>query len=335
MNFKKLATGLMALTISTGTAVAQVELSNSTRDGYMNRVEGKRVVYIPMSMSTDLTLTWNAYLQRQAGELGYKVDVRDPNWSAEAGARALTQAIGEKPDLIVLQNPDIQAYARLIKRATAAGIKIIQLNMESLTQSDAYVGADWFGIGYSAGQAIAEKCSAQGAPSNKVAVVTGVPTAPVDLFQMNGLRQAFEEAGTEIEIVSEQAAGYDPSKARDITASVLQQHSDLCAAFGIWDGQDAGIGAAVKEAKLDDQVFVVTSGGGASTSCEKVKDGSFDMFIAYDARMQGQSLNVLVSSLLQSEREAGVEKLVYYGPNTVITSATMTPSSCFVVDSNQ
>lgn len=335
MTLKTLASGLLALSMVAGAASAEDSLSNKTREGYTSAVAGKRVVYIPMSMTTDLTLTWNAFLQRQADELGYTVDIRDPNWSAEAGARALTQAIGEKPDLIVLQNPDVQAYARLIQRATKAGIKIIQLNMESLTQSDAYVGADWVGIGHRAGQEIAAHCGAEGAPSNKVAVVSGVPTAPVDLFQMSGFRQALEEAGAEIEIVSEQAAGYDPSKARDITASVLQQHPDLCAAFGIWDGQDAGIGAAVKEAGLEDQVFVVTSGGGASTSCEKVEDGSFDMFIAYDARMQGQSLNVLVSTLLQDDREAGAQKLVYYGPNYVITPDTMTPSSCFTVDANQ
>lgn len=335
MKLKHLMAGALALASVAGGVAAQQELSNASRDSYLSAVEGKRVVYIPMSMTTDLVLTWNAFLQRQADELGYTVDVRDPNWSAEAGARALTQAIGERPDLIVLQNPDVQAYARLIQRATKAGIKVIQLNMESLTQSDAYVGADWYGVGHTAGEAIAARCGADGASSNKVAVVTGVPTAPVDLFQMSGFRAALEEAGGGIEIVSEQSAGYDPSKARAITSSVLQQNPDLCAVFGIWDGQDAGIGAAVKEAGMAEQVFVVSSGGGAQTSCDRVADGSFDMFIEYDARMQGQALNTLVASMLQSGGEAGSEQIVYYGPNYVVTPESLTPASCFTVDEDQ
>ncbi|MCA0043354.1 sugar ABC transporter substrate-binding protein [Celeribacter litoreus] len=335
MKLKSTLIGACAALALAGTASAQQELSNASRDSYMEAVAGKRIVYIPMSMTTDLVLTWHAFLQRQADELGYTVDVRDPNWSAEAGARALTQAIGEKPDLIVLQNPDVQAYARLIQRAQKAGIKIVQLNMESLSQSDAYVGADWYGVGYTAGEAIAAQCGGGNGASNKVAVVTGVPTAPVDLFQMSGFRQALEDAGSDVEIVSEQSAGYDPSKARAITSSVLQQHSDLCAAFGIWDGQDAGIGAAIKEAGMADQVFLVTSGGGAQTSCDRVEDGSFDMFIEYDARMQGQALNTLVATLLQSDREAGAEKLVYYGPNYIVTPETLNPASCFVVDEGQ
>ncbi|AJE49125.1 sugar ABC transporter substrate-binding protein [Celeribacter indicus] len=335
MKFTASLAGALALGLATGPALAQQEMTSQTRDAYLAAVEGKRVVYIPMSMTTDLVLTWHAFLKRQADELGYTLDVRDPNWSAEAGARALTQAIGEQPDLIVLQNPDIQAYARLIQRATKAGIKVVQLNMESLTQSDAYVGADWVGIGRRAGEAVAERCSGGNGPSNKVAVVSGVPTAPVDLFQLKGFRDALAEAGSDVEIVSEQAAGYDPSKARAITASVLQQHEDLCAVFGVWDGQDSGIGAAVKEAGVADQVFVVTSGGGASTSCERVEDGSFDMFIEYDARMQGQALNTLVSAFLQDDAPAGEKKLVYYSPNFVVTPETLTPSSCFTVGAGE
>ncbi|PRX10794.1 UNVERIFIED_ORG: monosaccharide ABC transporter substrate-binding protein (CUT2 family) [Martelella mediterranea] len=335
MKLRKLISGALALALIGSSALAADSLENKSREKYTAAMEGKKVIYIPMSLSTDLTLTWNAFLQKQARELGYTVDVRDPNWNVEAGARALTQAIGEKPDLIVLQNPDVQAYARLIKRAKAAGIKIVQLNMESLTPSDAYVGADWTGIGYLAGKAVAERCGSGKGPSSKVAVVSGVPTAPVDLFQMAGFTKALEEDAPEIEIVSQQAAGYDPSKARAITSSVLQQHPDLCAVYGVWDGQDAGIGAAVKEAGLTDKVFVVTSGGGASTSCDKVESGDFSMFIEYDARMQGQSLNTIVSTLLQGDAVNGDNQIVYYTPNYVITKDNLTPSSCFAVDTDQ
>lgn len=330
---KKIVLGLAALAVSAVTASAQDGIENEKRTAYMGKLEGKRVVYIPMNMNADLTIAWHAYLQRQAKDLGYTVDLRDPNWSTEAGARALTAAISEKPDLIVLQNPDVQSYARLIQQAQRQGIKLIQLNMESLTPSDTYVGADWQGIGHAAGEEVAKHCMADGAPSKKVAITMGVPTAPVDLFQIYGFKQALEEAGGGFDIVSQQAAGYDPSKANSITAAVLQQHPDLCAVFGIWDGMDAGAGAAVKEAGMEDSVYVVTSGGAAAASCEKIADGTYDMYIGYDARAQGAALNVQVSHLLQSDKPAGDNPVVYYTPNFRMNADNLHPGSCWTFES--
>lgn len=329
---KRLIASAVALAFSAGIAAAQEGIDNEKRNAYRDAVAGKRVVYIPMNMQADLTIAWHKMMVRQAEELGYSIEVRDPNWSTEAGARALTAAIAEKPDLVVLQNSDVQSYARLIQQAMKAGIKVMQVNMESLVASDTYVGADWVGIGYLAGQEVAQRCTGAGAPSNKVSIVMGVPTSPVDLYQVFGFNKAIADAGADIEIVSQQAANYDPTKARAITASVLQQHPDLCASFGIWDAMDAGAGAAVKEAGLEDQVFVVTSGGGATTSCQKIEEDIFDMLIAFDVRLQGAAINVQIAELLQSPEPAGANPVVYYTPNFKITKENMVADSCWSIE---
>lgn len=330
---KKLLVGLIALGLSAVSAVAQEGIENERRSAYLEDIEGADVIYIPMNMNADLTIAWHAYLERQSEALGFNLELRDPNWSTEAGARALTAAIADEPDLIVLQNPDVQSYARLIQQAQRRGIRVIQLNMESLTVSDAYVGADWQGIGYAAGLEVAERCGGDDAPSNKVAITMGVPTAPVDLFQIYGFRQALEDSGVDIEIVSQQAAGYDPSVANSITATVLQQHPDLCAVFGIWDGMDAGAGAAVMEAGLQDSVFVITSGGGAMATCEKIEEGIFDTVVVYDARLQGAALNVMVAQQLQAEGDAGSNPYAFFTPNAIVTRENMTPGTCWTFES--
>lgn len=327
----RMIAGCLALAIAASPVFAQEGIDNAKRNTYLKAVAGKRVVYIPLEMR-DNAAAWYKILKRQADELGYTVDVRDPNWSTDVGARALSAAISEKADLIVLQNPDVQSYAKLIKKAMDEGIKVIQVNMESLTQSDTYVGADWVGIGYTGGREIAKRCSKGKGPSNKVAVVTGVPTSSIDLYQMFGFHKALKELAPDIQIVSQQSAGYDANKARGIMSSVLQRNPDLCATFGVWDGQDSGVGAAVREAGKSNQVFVVTSGGGNQTSCEKVKDGLFGMFIEYDARMQGAALNVQVSQLLQSKDKAGANPVVYYGPNYLVTKDTLASDSCWKLD---
>ncbi|WP_028717197.1 hypothetical protein [Paracoccus sp. J39] len=103
MKAKTILAGAVALALSALPLAAQESgVDNPTRNAVLKKLQGKRVVYIPMNMSVDLTIGWNEIMQRQAREYGYTVDVRDANWSTEAGSRALTAAISEKPDLVVL-----------------------------------------------------------------------------------------------------------------------------------------------------------------------------------------------------------------------------------------
>lgn len=315
-------------------AVVQAQeggIANPTRAPFLDEIAGSRVIYIPMAMGLDLTEGWNVLMQAQAERYGYSVEVRDANWSTESGARALTAAINEAPDLIVLQNADVQSYARLIGRAADAGIPVMQLNMESLTPSDAYVGADWQGIGEAAARLLVEQCGAETETSHQVQVIFGVPTAPADLYQIYGFRSVMEQH-PEIEIVSQQAASYDPTQARAITASVLQQYPDLCGSFGIWDSMDAGTGAAVLEAGLQDQVYIVTSGGGSETSCEKLREGIFDAIVAYDVRQQGIAINAMTLDLLTTGHEADSPTTVVYTANTIQTRESLRPGSCWSMD---
>ena len=73
--------------------------------------------------------------------------VRDPNWNTNAGAQAVTTLISEKPAVIVIHNPDVQTYAKLLQRAENEGIYVIQINMGSAYRSSGFVGANWIEIG--------------------------------------------------------------------------------------------------------------------------------------------------------------------------------------------
>ena len=54
---------------------------------------------MPLAMGFDLTEGWAAIMRKQAADLGYSFDIRDPNWNTDAGTRAITAIIAEKPDL--------------------------------------------------------------------------------------------------------------------------------------------------------------------------------------------------------------------------------------------
>jgi ribose transport system substrate-binding protein len=326
-----LAAGLMTMAGAIGMAQADDGLDNPSRNPFYDGVKGKRVVFVPLAMGFDLTEGWAAIMRKQAEDLGYTLEIRDPNWSTDAGTRALTALISEKPDLIIAHNPDVQSYARLLKRAMDAGIKVIQLNLESVVPTDAYIGADWSRVGYIQADILAKKCGAGSGKSGKIAIVRGQPTAASDLYELYAYKQTFAKDPS-IQIVSEQAAQYDPAKARAIMETVLQQHPDLCGVVGNWDNQDVGAGAAIQAAGKADDIYVVTSGGGNQIGCDNIDKGLLDLIVSYDVPLQGISINQQIVQTLLSPAAADESKTAYYTPLTLLTKENITPRNCWNMD---
>ncbi len=131
-------------------------IDDPRRADYFKDFAGKTIAFVPVTMGIDLTEGWAAVMKQQADRLGMKLEIRDPHFSADAGAQAITSLIAEKPDVLVVHNPDVQSYAKLLKRAEDAGIHVIQINMRSNYNSDVYVGADWIGIGEAVAQAVVD-----------------------------------------------------------------------------------------------------------------------------------------------------------------------------------
>jgi ABC-type sugar transport system substrate-binding protein len=299
-----------------------------SRAPYLEAFKGKTVAFLPLSMGFDLTQAWGAVMKQQADQLGYKFVIRDPNWSTDAGAQALTQLISEKPYAIVLQNPDIQSYARLLKKAEQDGIYVLQVNMKSAFPTEFYAGTDYNGLGEQAAKLVVDRCGKASGKSGKIAIVQGVLTGGASVYQMEGVSKVLADH-PEIKVVSNQAADWDGSKARAITETVLQQNPDLCGVIGFWDGQDIGIGAAVREAGKTGQVYVVTSGGGAQSACDNVANGTFDAYFNYDAVGQGRDLNDGLRVLFQSNPKPGTMKVMLYSKVTLLTKANLRPGMCW------
>lgn len=322
------ATALSALMLSSAFAGG---INDPSRDAFYKTFPGKTIAYVPVAMGFDLTEGWAAGLKARADAHGMKFEVRDPNWSTAAGAQALTTLIGEKPDVLVVHNPDVQSYARLLKKAQTAGIYVIQINMESAFATDAYIGADWVGMGEQAANTMVEQCGKNSGKSGKIAIVQGVLTAATSAYQIKGVDDVLSKH-PEIKVVSNQAADWDASKAHSITATVLQQNPDLCGIIGFWDGMDVGTGAAVREAGKTGQVYVVTSGGGSKSACDNINNGTFSEVISYDVPGQARDMNDMISSLLQTKAKPGSEHVHLYTPLKVITKANMKSDSCWTLD---
>lgn len=286
-------------------AAAQQGLDEPFQASFKAALAGKTVAYIPVAMNFDLTEGWFAGVKKELEPYGMKVIVRDANWSTNNGAQALTTLLSEKPAAIIVHNPDVQTYAKLMQRAENEGIYIIQINMGSVYRSSAFVGANWIEIGERDAEAVVKACEGK---SNKIAIVQGALSAAASAYTLKGVENVLAKH-PQIKVVSSQAADWDAAKAKAITQTVLKQHPDLCGIVGFWDGMDIGTAAAVKEAGLTGKVFVATSGGGERKgACELVKSGAFDLNVSYDVPTQAADMAAMIKWLLSSGVKPGSVK---------------------------
>lgn len=280
-------------------------------------IKGKKVIFVPISMGISLTEAWAKRMREHAAIYGYSFDVRDAAFNTGAMSELLAKAISEKPDVLVAHNPTVQLLSRQIKQAEAEGIKVLQINLQSNQPSSAFVGANWERIGREIAEDIVKECGTGSGKSGKVAIVPGQLTA-ADSVIMNEAAFKVFEADPAIKVVSNQASDWEPEKARQITATVLQQNPDLCAVFGHWDVHTMGAGAAVKDAGLQDKVLVYATGGGDDVTCKAVEDKVLHRVWSYDADGQGRDAATMIDLLLQGAAAADGSMLSIESPMKII-----------------
>jgi ribose transport system substrate-binding protein len=327
------AAALAAVTLLAGLTAGQAAwaqgkgIDEPFRDAYRKTLAGKTVAYVPVALGFDLAQGWLEGLKKELEPLGVKIVVRDPNWNTNAGAQAVTTLISEKPDVIVVHNPDVQTYAKLLQKAEAQGIQVVQINMRSSYPSVVYVGADWVEVGEKATNAVVGACKGK---SNKIAIVQGALSAAASAYTLKGVENVLAK-NPDIKVVSSQAADWDAAKAKGITQTVLKQHPDLCGIVGFWDGMDSGTAAAIKEAGLTGKVFLATSGGGEQKgACDQVKSGAFDLDLSYDVPTQASNMAASIKWLLQNPGKTKDAKGSIYTTLIPITKANAaTEGTCW------
>jgi len=322
------ATALAACVLSATFTQAADELNDAYRAPALGTLKGKKIAYLPISIGFDLAQAWGGVVKQESERYGMTFTSQDPNWNTDAMAQGMTALIAEHPDVIVTQNPDMQSLARLLKQANAAGIAVVQLNMQGAVQTDAFVGPDFIAMGEQAANMMIKQCGGDTKTSHKVSIVQGVLTGGVSYYQVQGMMKVFA-THPEIKIVSSQAADWDASKARAITETALQQNPDLCGVIDVWDGQGIGTGAAIKQAGKQGQVYFLTSGGGAQSMCNGLEDGTYSAVINYDAPGMGRDAWTAIMIALQNKQGAGKIKTQIYSPTHVMTKADVKPGTCW------
>ena len=326
---------MFRLVRETGRAIAAAAIGMCIAAGFApaaqaeTDVAGKKVIFVPISMGISLTEGWARRMKQHADIYGYTLEIRDAAFNTGVMAELLAKAISDKPDVLVVHNPTVQLLARQIKQAESQGIKVLQINLQSNQPSTAFVGANWERIGREIAEDIVKECGEGSGKSGKVAIIPGQLTA-ADSVMMNDAAFKVFDAHPEIQVVSNQASDWEPEKARQITATVLQQHPDLCAIFGHWDVHTMGAGNAVKDAGKADDVLVYSTGGGDEVACKAVEDGIQDRIWSYDADGQGRDAGTVIDLMLQGAAASDGAMLTIESPMKIIKAGeTYDPGLCW------
>ena len=296
---------------------------------YEAAMKGKRVMLVPMAMGFDLAQGWAAVLKREVEGFGGTFETRDPNWSVEAGAQAITDAIASeaKPDVLVVMSPDLNSYSKLMKRAQSEGIYVVLVDNPANFKADAYVGGDWNRLGQMEAEAVVKGCG-EGS-SKKIGLVQGDQVNATSLYQYAGIMQVLEKH-PDFQVVAKPDSNWDPTTSRNVTATMLQQNPDICGIIDFWDGDATGAAAAIRDAGKQDQIYLVTTGGGEETAtCANIENGTFDAVVSTELYNESEAMVAIIKYLLQSGQPPGSASPYIYSLLSTVTKENMTPRSCW------
>ena len=301
---------------------------------YEQALKGKHVVMVPMAMGFDLAQGWAAYLKREVEAWGGTFDTRDPNWDTAAGAQAITDLISSdpKPDVLVVHSPDLNSYSKLLKKAQKDGIYVVLVDNPMNYPADAFVGSDWDRLGQLEAEAVVKGCGENS--SKKIGLVQGDAANASSIYQYNGIMKVLDKH-PDFKVVAKPFSNWDPTTSRNVTATMLQQHPDICGIIDFWDGDATGAVAAIKDAKLDGKVFLVTTGGGETVDCKALQDGTFGAVVMTELQHQSRDMNAVIKFLLQSGQPAGTSKTYIYTLEKATTKADLKPETCWDVKALQ
>jgi len=321
------------LTAAAFTAASLTALPGIAQDAapgvYAKALEGKRILLVPMAMGFDLAQGWTAILKREIDAFGGTFETRDPNWSVEAGAQAITEAISSdpKPDVLIVMSPDLNSYSKLMKRAQEAGIYVLLIDNPANFAADAYLGSDWTQLGRLEAEAAIKGCGT--GSSGKIGLVQGDEVNATSLYQYAGIMDVLGQH-PDFEVVAKPDSNWDATTSRNVTTTMLQQHPEICSIIDFWDGDASGAAAAIRDAGMQDKVFLVTTGGGEKTAdCDMIANGTYGAVVMTELAQESTNMVTVIKYLLQSGQAPGTASPYIYTLMQATTKDNMRPDSCW------
>lgn len=227
--------------------------------------------------------------------------------------------IQRKVDGIALSPVDSKALGKVVKKALAAGIKVVTIDSDTLDRDRlSYIGTDNVKAGRVAGETVKKL---MGKEKGEVAIVTGVLGARNLRERVKGFKEALQGSG--LTVLPEQTDNGDKAKAVAVAENTLTAHPGVKAFFADTAIGGPGVGQALKSAKKAGKIFVVAMDV-TPALVKLLNDGTIHALIAqrpermgelgvellYEAATRGKKLAPVIDTGVEVVTKANVARYV-------------------------
>jgi ribose transport system substrate-binding protein len=231
----------------------------------------------------------------------YNPDVKftalSSNYDVKNQASQIDSFISSGVDLIILGAADSKKIAPAVKRAKAAGIVVVAVDVGAEGGVDATVMSDNKQAGEEAGQFIVDQLQGKG----QVVIVNGPPVTSVQ-DRVTGVLSVLKKHPT-IKILSQdQNAEGTPDGGLRIMKDCLTAYPHVNAVFGINDPTALGCDLAAKQAGRTDFFIVGVDGSPEAVAALKSKQGLFRATAAQDPYTMAQKAVEVGYDIMQGKK---------------------------------
>jgi ribose transport system substrate-binding protein len=245
----------------------------------------------------------------------YNPDVKftslSSNYDLKNQIGQMNSFISSGVDLIVLGAADSRGIAPAVKRAKAAGIIVVAVDVGAEGGVDATVMSDNKQAGEEAGQYISDKLKGKG----QVVIVNGPPVTSVQ-DRVAGVLSVFKKYPA-IKIMSQDRNALGTAEGGlQVMADLRMTYQHLDAVFAINDPTALGCDLAAKQAGRSDFFIVGVDGSPGAVAALRSRQGLFDATAAQDPYAMAQKAVEAGYDIMQGKKP---EKNVILIPVRLIT----------------
>lgn len=240
--------------------------------------DGKWVIAVSLQSETEpIWHLWVREMEAEAAKQNAKIVVQYANRDPARQAQQVEAMLGQSPDAFIFNPVNGSTAGPIVDEIKADGIPVVAFDDVVLnSKTDFLVLRDNYRVGVLQAQE-----ALKAAPKGNYAFIKGNPSWSGWPLIVKGYDDTFK-GNTDIKVVFDQNADWDPAKAQSLTENALSaNHDDLAAIVVMNDGMATGVTAAVKSRNLAGKVFV--SGMDAETQAlRSIAEGAQTMTVYTD-----------------------------------------------------
>jgi ribose transport system substrate-binding protein len=197
-----------------------------------------------------------------ANQKNIDFQVLDGQNKADTQINLMNTAIAQKVDTIFLQPADSVGLAPSIKKAKAAGIPVITLNIDATEAHAAHVEMNH----YYGAMDIAAKMGEMIGGSGDVVIINAPPGITIRDLRTNGFVDGMKAKFPNVKISADQSADWDRKKAQDVFSAMWAANPNIKGVYGVNDDMALGVVDVAQEKGLKDLIIFGNDGEKAALS---------------------------------------------------------------------